>query len=151
MKSLYVLGRGMPKDQWSFTRSGDNWMFKHIYDEQRLGIFVFPGGAYRSIFSAGLTVRAIKSDAAGRYNSLSVFVDDAVAFNYIVIRFDEGVEQTYPMTRAAAVALREYLLTVGGDSDANQLTEVSWSGTRTGTRKRTTSKNRSRLSKKSTA
>jgi hypothetical protein len=141
----------MPSDQWSFTRSGDDWMFKHIYDGRRLSVFVFPGGAYRSIFSAGLTVRSIKSDAEGRYTSLRVFVDAT----YFVIQFDEGVEQTYPMTRAAAVALREYLLAVDPDSDKNQLRELHWgssvsvsvsvsvSGSRRG--------KRSRLSKKRTA
>jgi hypothetical protein len=97
-------------------------MFKHIYDGRRLSVFVFPGGAYRSIFSAGLTVRSIKSDAEGRYTSLRVFVDAT----YFVIQFDEGVEQTYPMTRAAAVALREYLLAVDPDSDKNQLRELHW-------------------------
>lgn len=141
----------MPSDQWSFTRSGDDWMFKHIYDGRRLSVFVFPGGAYRSIFSAGLTVRSIKSDAEGRYTSLRVFVDAT----YFVIQFDEGVEQTYPMTRAAAVALREYLLAVDPDSDKNQLREVRWSGSGSGpgshSRKRRTSKNGSRLSKKRTA
>ena len=158
----------MSNDRWSFTQSGDDWMFKHIYDERRLGIFVFPGGAYRSRFSAGVTVRSIRRNEDGDFNSMSVFVDaipnsdepNSVNYggNYIVIRLGDDM-QTYYMTAEAASALRGYLLSVGTNGDANQLTEAQWKNnelTRSGSsvktsRSRTRTRSRKmkrRLSKK---
>lgn len=136
-------------------------MFKHIYDERRLGIFVFPGGAYRSRFSAGVTVRSIRRNEDGDFNSMSVFVDAApnsdepnsvnYGGNYIVIRLGDDM-QTYYMTAEAASALRGYLLSVGTNGDANQLTEAQWKNnelTRSGSSVKTSrSRTRSRKMKR---
>jgi len=152
----------MSNDRWSFTQHGGDWMFKHIYDERRLGIFVFPGGAYRSRLSAGVTVRSIRRNEDGDFNSMRVFADAPAnsddpnsaeyGGNYIVIRLGDDM-QTYYMTAEAASALRGYLLSVGTNGDENQLTEAQWKNnelTRSGSSIRTSgsrSRSRSRSSR----